>query len=92
MRAAAAGSGRVRMLRSVSSMWHARTSARRGALSIGAAPVALLRGVKAADLPAEQPTAFRHTDAPGFIAAQALGATAATLLFRWLLAGPEPRA
>jgi glycerol uptake facilitator-like aquaporin len=30
---------------------------------------------------------IRPADAPGFIAAQALGATAATLLFRWLVPG-----
>ena len=30
---------------------------------------------------------IRPADAPGFIAAQAVGATAATLLFRWLIPG-----
>jgi glycerol uptake facilitator-like aquaporin len=32
---------------------------------------------------------IRPTDAPGFIAAQILGAAVATVLFRWLL--PAPR-
>lgn len=32
---------------------------------------------------------IRPLDAPGFIVAQLLGATAATLLFRWLLAPPQ---
>ncbi len=34
---------------------------------------------------------IRPIDAPGFIVAQLLGATAATLVFRWLLASEEPR-
>jgi glycerol uptake facilitator-like aquaporin len=35
---------------------------------------------------------IRPVDAPGFIVAQLLGATAATLVFRWLLAPQDPPA